>query len=51
MKKVLRLDIYTYLSIKTIKKQILSINNSIESYFNKLRYFKSNDLKKGSGPK
>ncbi len=31
-----------FLSIKTIKKQILSINNSIESYFNKLRYFKSN---------
>ena len=31
-----------FLSIKTIKKQILSINNSIESYFNKLKYFKSN---------
>ena len=31
-----------FLSIKKIKKQILSINNSIESYFNKLKYFKSN---------
>ena len=31
-----------FFSIKTIKKQILSINNSIESYFNKLKYFKSN---------
>ena len=31
-----------FLSIKTIKKQILSINNSIESYFNKLKYFRSN---------
>ena len=31
-----------FLSIKKIKKQILSINNSIESSFNKLKYFKSN---------
>ncbi len=31
-----------FLSIKKIKKQIISINNSIESYFNKLKYFKSN---------
>ena len=30
------------LSIKKIKKQILSINDSIESNFNKLKYFKSN---------
>ncbi len=31
-----------FLSIKKVKKQILSINNSIESNFNKLKYFKSN---------
>ena len=31
-----------FFSIKTIKKQILSVNNSIESYFNKIKYFKSN---------
>jgi len=31
-----------FLSIKTFKKQIVSINDSIESYFNKLKYFKSN---------
>ena len=30
------------LFIKKLKKQILSINQSIESYFNKLNYFKSN---------
>ena len=30
------------LSFKTIKKQILSINNLIESNFNKIKYFKSN---------
>ena len=30
------------LSIKKIKKQILSINDLIESNFNKLKYFKSN---------
>ena len=30
------------LLIKRIKKQILSINDLIESYFNKLKYFKSN---------
>ena len=30
------------LLIKKIKKQILSINDLIESYFNKLKYFKSN---------
>ena len=30
------------LTIKKIKKQILSINDLIESNFNKLRYFKSN---------
>ena len=30
------------LSIKKIKKQILSINNLIESYFNEIKYFKSN---------
>ena len=30
------------LLIKKIKKQILSINDLIESNFNKLKYFKSN---------
>lgn len=30
------------LSVKKIKKQIVYINNLIESYFNKLKYFKSN---------
>ena len=30
------------LSIKKIKKQILSANDLIESNFNKLKYFKSN---------
>jgi hypothetical protein len=30
------------LSIKKIKKQIVSVNNLIESYFNRLKYFKSN---------
>ena len=30
------------LLIKKIKKQFLSINSLLESYFNKLKYFKSN---------
>ena len=30
------------LLIKKIKKQFLSINDHIESYFNKIKYFKSN---------
>ena len=28
--------------IKKIQKQILSVNDLIESYFNKIKYFKSN---------